>query len=56
MELNKTTIEEAVISRVCDQIMDEWSWRDQAREALSKRIDAAFKAGVDEVIEKGIYQ
>ena len=50
MELNKTTIEEAIISRVCDQIMDEWSWRDQARDALAKRIDAAFKAGVDEVV------
>lgn len=54
MELNKTTIEEAVIARVCDQIMDEWQWREQAREALAKRIDAAFKNGVDEVVDAAI--
>jgi len=50
MEINNTTIEEAVIGRVCDQIMDEWSWRELAERALKDRIAAAFSAGVDEVV------
>ena len=38
MEINKTTIEQAVIARLCDQIMDEWNWKEQARSGQIEQV------------------
>ena len=54
MELNKTTIEEAVIARVTDQVMDDWDWREQASSALATRIDKAFREGVDAMVNEAV--
>ena len=54
MELNPKTIQAAVVDRLAADLIDQWDWREEARTEMLKRIDVAFKAGVNTLLAETV--
>lgn len=54
MQIDQAAIQAAIVDRVAEEIQSDWDWKSDARAMIAKKIDAAFIAGVGDVVNETV--
>lgn len=54
MQIDQATIQEAVIARLADDVVDGWRWHEELQTAVKQRVDKLFDAKVQSILDDAV--